>query len=269
MILAAAVAAAVAAAQPAAAAAGPSLLDVSRAIESGRLDQAKLMIANAVAAGAKGFEIERLVADLAYASGRHDEALAGYERLLSASPHNALIAERAGLAALKLGQIDRAQPLIARATSTPAASWRAWNARGVLADLQGDWATADSAYAQAGELAPESAEIANNRGWSQLVRGNWAGAIVHFERALAIKPDLPRLPNNLELARAALASDLPARRPGEDGREWAERLNDAGVAAQLMGNQTKAVAAFTRAIEASDSWYARAANNLATLTKSK
>ena len=49
--------------------------------------------------------------------------------------------------------------------------------------------------------------------------------------------------------------------PIED-QDWATRLNDAGVAAQIMGNRARAVAAFSQALEARGNWYDRAANNL-------
>jgi len=39
-------------------------------------------------------------------------------------------------------------------------------------------------------------------------------------------------------------------------------LNDAGVASAILGDRKKAVAAFTQALEASGSWYERAADNL-------
>ena len=50
----------------------------ARAIDAGRLDQARLMIAQQIAAGAKGPKLERLLADLAYASGNYAEAVARY-----------------------------------------------------------------------------------------------------------------------------------------------------------------------------------------------
>ena len=78
----------------------------------------------------------------------------------------------------------------------------------------------------------------------------------------AVDPKSSRAANNLELARAALAVDLPRRRPDEPDSGWAARLNDAGVAAQILGDRKRAIAAFTQALEASNSWYDRAANNL-------
>jgi Flp pilus assembly protein TadD len=272
MILAAAIAAAVSAAQPAAlpvAAGTPSLSEAALALEAGRLEQARLMISNAMAAGATGFEVDRLLADLAFASGKNDEALARYQQLIAAGAGSTLMAERAGIAALKLGQVDRALPLVTQATESPAATWRAWNARGVIADLQADWTAADLAYERAAALAPDQSQLFNNRGWSQLLRGNWQGAIDQLEQAARLKPVAERTANNLELARAALANGLPERRPGESGSDWARRLNDAGVTARIMGNHTKAVAAFSQALQVSETWYARAANNLEAATASR
>ena len=63
---------------------------------------------------------------------------------------------------------------------------------------------------------------------------------------------------------ARVTEDLPKRRAGESDIDWAARLNDAGVIARLQGNNKKAVAAFTQAIQARSEYYHRAANNLAT-----
>ena len=273
MILSAVLAAAVSAAQPATVVppptVTPSLSEAAQALDAGRLEQARLMITRAMSAGISGPEIDLLLADLAFASGKDLEALARYEKLISAGIDKAKVAEHAGIAALRLGEVDRAVPLIDAATQSPKASWRAWNARGVIADLKADWEASDTAYDRASALAPERSEIMNNRGWSQLLRGNWQRAIEDLERAVILNSKSLRAANNLELARAALARELPNRRPGESGQRWAERLNDAGLAAQLMGNQTKAIAAFTRALEASGAWYARAANNLEAATASR
>lgn len=67
---------------------------------------------------------------------------------------------------------------------------------------------------------------------------------------------------NRKFAQTAVAADLPHRLPGEGGRQLAARLNDAGVVARLRGDKARAIAAYSRAIEARDVWYERAANNL-------
>jgi Flp pilus assembly protein TadD len=240
----------------------PALAEAEHAITAGRLEQARLMIGRAVASGVSGTQIDRLLADLAFATGNNEEAQQRYQKLLAADPANSFLAERAGIAALKLGDVATSFVLIDRATKSPKATWRAWNARGVIADLQQNWPAADIAYAEAARRSPDEPEIINNQGWSQLLRGDWKRAADVFERAAWLDPHSARIANNLELARSAVAAELPQRKAGEDDRAWAARLNDAGMAAQLMGNRQRAVAAFTQALEVSGTWYARAANNL-------
>lgn len=262
MIAALLIAASVAAASPPAAAPPPALSEIGHALAAGRIEQARLMIGRAVAGGASGPQVERLLADLAFAAGKNADALPRYLQLSAAEPKDSLLAERAAITALRLNNVAVAELLAVRATSAPAATWRAWNARGVLADLKQDWPAADEAYARAAALAPGEGEVLNNRGWSNLLRGDWSAALDLFEQAAARDPDSARIANNLELARAALATELPKRHPDEDDRAWAARLNDAGIAAKLLGDRQRAIAAFTQALEASGSWYERAANNL-------
>ena len=131
--------------------------------------------------------------------------------MLATHPDEALLLERAGIAALRLGRTAEATALLDRATQQPDAGWRAWNSRGVAADRQGRWDEVDAAYARAAELDPTRAEVPNNLGWSLMLRGRWPEALAAFERAAALDPNLPRLANNLELARAAVAADLPHR----------------------------------------------------------
>ena len=262
--------AAAAPAPPTAPAAAPApdptiLTDASHAIDAGRLNEAKLIIARAVTAGFRGAPIERLTADLAFASGNYLQAWSQYRHLAGSPDKEEGDCEKGAIAALELLRAADAQPLVDCAVKFPNASWRAWNARGVLADMQQDWATADESYARARQLAPSHANIVNNQGWSKLLRGDWAGALPLFEGAAALDSTSERIANNLELVRAALAADLPARRQGETNAEWAVRLNDAGVAAELIGDRQRAVAAFTQALEASPVWYDRASNNLAAL----
>ncbi len=234
-----------------------------QALEAGRLDQARIMLDAAVAGGAEGDQVDRLRADLAFRTGDYAGAFDRYQRLAALHPHETLAFERAGIAAIYLGKFDRASAALTAATALPGAGWRAWNARGALADRRRDWADAELAYGRALALAPDRAEVLNNRGWSLMLQGQWAEAMPLLERAVALDPKSLRMADNLELVRAALAEDLPRRRPRESDADWAARLNDAGVIAAGRGNRQRAVAAFAQALEASAEWFERAANNLA------
>lgn len=241
------------------------LVGASHAVEANRLDQASVMVSRAVAAGASGPTLQRVVADLAYARGSYSEALAAYSELLKAMPEDPQLLERGAIAALKLGQLETASRLLSIATSANGATWRTWNACGVLADLKGEWSKADECYRQANRLAPRESEPVNNQGWSLLLRGKWQDALGLFQQAKELSPNDPRISNNLELARTSADAALPERLAGETDSEWAARLNDAGVAAAILGDRQRAASAFTRALEVSGTWYSRAANNLEAL----
>lgn len=238
------------------------LSEAAHAITAGRYDQAKAMLAIAIRHQADGRETGRLVADLAFAKGNYAEALARYRLLIDNDPHDALILTRAAIAAFNASDFEQAAVLAKRAIAEPNAGWRAWNTAGAVADLNRDFAAADSAYSEALKRAPARAEILNNIGWSHILRGDWQGALAPLQQAAASAPDQARIADNLELATAANAADLPARRAGESDESWAARLNDAGVAAVLRDDTKRAAAAFAQAIEARATWYRRAADNL-------
>lgn len=257
-----------AAALAAAAVPDVSLAEARHALTVGRLDQARTMIAAAVGAGATGAPVDRLLADLAFAQGDSERSAALYSALLMQQPGDVVMTERAGLSRLRLGRLREAEALLRRASGRPGASWMTWNGLGAIADGRGDWVMADDAYERAAQLAPNRAEVANNRGWSLLLRGQWSEAEAELTRGVALDPAIGRLANNLDLARAALAAALPARRSGETDEGWSARLNDAGVAAAVRGERTRAIAAFSRAIDARAQWNRRASANLAAVEHS-
>ena len=132
----------------------------------------------------------------------------------------------------------------------------------MLADRGRDFAEARAAYAKALALAPARPEIVNNLGWSYFLEGRPAEALPYLERAAAADPRSTLFADNVEVARAAIAADLPVRRKGEADGDYAARLNDLGVVALRQGQRKKAIAAFTQAIAVRGAYYARAANNL-------
>ena len=236
--------------------------EIDQAIAMRRFDQAQMMIAAAAKEGSSS-AIKRPLATLAFAAGRNEEALARLAALLVAAPNDALLLEYATIAAIRSGKTAQATLFAARATRAPAASWRAWNAKGVLADAARDWDEADRAYGRAAALAPDRPEVANNLGWSRVLRGDWQGASEALAHVATSGPGSVRMANNRDLARMALAAELPTQRAGEPSGIHAARLNDAGVAAWMRGEQGRARAAFAQAIVVSGRWYERADANLA------
>lgn len=248
---------------PAAAVAGTSaLFEAAHALDGGRLNEAKLLIAQAVRAGETGHPVNKLIADLSFATGKYEDAFDQYKMIAPSGYEREQVCERAAISAVHLGKYSAAEPFADCAVAAQGVTWRAWNVRGVIADSARNWSLAALCYARAHQLAPQRAEVMNNEGWSNLLQGRWSAALSYFQQAVALDPASERIADNLELAQEALSADLPKRRSGESSSEWAARLNDAGVAAQLLGDRKRAVAAFTQAMYANEQWYARAANNL-------
>lgn len=237
--------------------------EAATALSHGRAVQAREMIRAAVASGASGAAVDRLLADLAFAERRWPEASVRYAALMQAGDRSGHVLTQAGIAALEQDDQAAAIRLLDQAAALSDASWRTLNARGVAADRAQDWSAADAAYARGLRLNPASPELLNNLGWSLLLRGQWSNAKRHLARAAALAPANSRIAANLDLAASALLADLPVRRAGESGASFAARLNDAGALALRAGHVAKARAAFARALEANDRWFARAANNLA------
>jgi tetratricopeptide (TPR) repeat protein len=248
----------------AAAISSPSLLDeAAHAIHVHRFQEARLILSQAQSNGLTGSRLDHLLADLAFEQKDYPQAELRYASLQTEEPNDSDVVERAAIAAFKAGDTAASRRFAQIAVVLPGATWRAWNVKGVLCDYSADWDCADKAFEAAGKLAPNQPEIINNEGWSRALRGDWSAARELFRRAAALDPNSVRIVNNLNLADAAVAEDLPRRRAGESDAEFAARLNDVGVVAQQRGDNGRAVAAFSQAIEQRDFWYTRAANNLA------
>ncbi|MCW3797185.1 tetratricopeptide repeat protein [Sphingomonas sp. BN140010] len=240
----------------------PAMVQAAHALDAGRTEQARRMIAAAVGQGAAEAEVDPLLARLALAEGRNGEALARLREVLRKAPDDTALLVDAATAAARLGANDEAEGFAQRAAARPDAGWQAFNLLGVLADRRRDWAAAEAAYAAALRRTPGTAAVLSNQGWSRLMQGQWREAEQSFAKAAALEPGNRLIADNLELARDALTDDLPRRRAGENDRDYAARLNDAGIGARLLGDEARATAAFTRAVEVRGEWYERAYNNL-------
>lgn len=237
--------------------------EAEHALAAGRVEQAERMIEVMVSAREKNERLDRLRAATAAAAGRHQEALSRYALLARSHPRDPTLADGAAHAAFRLGSIDEARRWSGLATANPAAGWRAWNLCGAIADHEGKFDRADLCYGKALALAPGRFEILNNQGWSKLLRGDWSAATDLFRKALEVQPDSTIARSNFELASAAMADKLPARRPGERQEDYAARLNDVGVIAEAAGDRKRAIAAFAQALSLRSTWSERTARNLA------
>ena len=244
--------------------AGPGDLPIiAAAIDSGRLVQARLMLARQDA-GDDPDELAYLQGRLALAEGNDAAALRRFEPLAAAHPGNCRFVGGAGLAAARLAQTDRAIAWLIAATDACPDDWRTWNALAVCYDAKESWPQSSAAFAHALRLAPDKATVMNNAGVSLLRQHRFDEAAALLREARRIAPHDERIANNLDVATAAAGQPI-TRRPGENAARWADRLNNAGVGAVLSGRQAQARAYLSQAISVDPTYDATAAETLARL----
>lgn len=249
------------------------------ALENRRLVQARTMIEQAAQSPQQGQQqnprFQLLRAEYLLAVGQLEQAVVALQTLLNGEQglngeEGARAAQGLGLALLRQRKAAAAVEALTAAVQQNPALWRAWNALGVAHDQLGQWAQAEAAYAQALAAQPGAAEVHSNRGYSRLLQNRAEEAVADLELAASLLPEHETVRTNLQLAlalagryEAALAAPT-AQSPGaESPRTQARSLNTVGYAALLRGDRETARALLSRALEASDVYYARAANNLA------
>ena len=235
---------------------------IEAAIAQGRLHQAELMVARQRARSLTDPRLDALEADLLLAQRKYEAALPIYLKLAAAAPGEARFWTGAGIASLQLRRLDDAMAQLQSAAALPGVEWRTWNALGILFDMKQAWHDSERAYGRALGLAPDSPVALNNRGYSLLLQKRPGEALNVLRRAAALQPENQRIALNLKLA-TAMSGDYSLRRgPRESAEAWAKRLNNAGYAAWLAGDRVAARSLLARAIEASETHYSTAVENL-------
>lgn len=238
------------------------------ALENRRLVQARTMIEQAAQSPQQGQQqnprFQLLRAEYLLALGQLEQAVVELQPLLNGK-EGARAAQGLGLALLRQRKAAGAVEALTAAVRQNSLLWRAWSALGVAHDQLGQWAQAEAAYAQALAAQSGAAEVHSNRGYSRLLQNRAEEAVADLELAASLLPENETVRTNLQLAQAlagrygaALAAPT-AQSPGAQARA----LNTVGYAALLRGDRETARALLSRALEASDVYYARAANNLA------
>jgi len=139
--------------------------------------------------------------------------------------------------------------------------YRLWNALGRYYDQVELWGDSFDAYFTALSMGQGRAITLNNLGMSQMMQGNYKAAHESFVNAAALKPSAELYDNNGRLA-LALQNDYPNAIKGITGKRAAFIFNDAGYLAMTRGDKYRARLLFTKAIEISPVYHAKAHANL-------
>lgn len=224
-----------------------------RALAANRLVQAEAML---LQEGLDPEQIDRprLIAELDLALRQDERALARFEALLVDRPDDCRLQAGGGIAALRLGRIDRATQLLRGASAGCPMQADVWGGLAVLADAAGRHDERDMAFERALTLAPDDPALLNNAGVSMLRQKRPDAALHYFSRALALAPANERARNNHDIARI-LNGERPAFKDPE-------RLNNAGYAALIVGDRQAAARYLSDAVRNSPVLFATAETNL-------
>ena len=135
-----------------------------------------------------------------HAAGRLGEAVATYERVIAADPHNADALHLMGVAHLQVGRNKEALGLIERALSAHPAFPEAHNNRGNALKALGRSAEAADAYRAAIAANPRYAAAHHHLGIALFEARKFEAAEASYREALRLKPDYPDALSNLGTA---------------------------------------------------------------------
>jgi Flp pilus assembly protein TadD len=134
------------------------------------------------------------------ADGRHDEAMAHYERAVALQPTYAKARLNLGGALARSGRVDAAEAEYREALRLDPDSALAAYDLGLLLAESGRLDEAIALYRRALALDPRYAKAWNNLGWALAAEGQLADAVTAYERALAVDPALTAAHNDLAVA---------------------------------------------------------------------
>lgn len=201
------------------------------------------------------------MAEIRLATGDAARAHELFDSLVDDPDYGARALQGRGIARLMLGQPRGAAEDMRKAVAADPALWRAWNALAQFHDAERDWEQAGDSYRKALAVMPDSAVVNNNLGFSLMMQGQTEEAARMFLAALRRQPDLKAAQANLRLALAWQGRYVDAL-AGVGLAQLPEVMNNLGYVAMMKGEFEVAEAYFTRAIEASPSYYRTAADNL-------
>jgi len=154
--------------------------------------------------------------------GRHDEALAGFEKLLALPPRAAGDPGAAGdeLRALALTNVGflfnrrqlwaEAEEALERAVALDARNASAWSNLGVSRRRLGQRSAAAEAFRRAHDLDPDDPGVMNNLALAYIDTGEWIAAVALLKKATGRHPENASMWLNLGLAQAGMGNPAGA-----------------------------------------------------------
>lgn len=146
---------------------------------------------------------------------------------------------------------------------------RAYQALGILRDLDSDFDGAQALYRLVLTQAPVNAKALNNLGYSYYLAGDLIRAEMYLRQATQRQPDFQRAWTNLGLVYVRNGQSERAFQAFRRVMSEADAYNDIGYFAMLEGKLDDAEHLFMKAIDASPIYFAKAQDNLRSVQQLK
>jgi tetratricopeptide (TPR) repeat protein len=185
--------------------------------------------------------------------GRHDAAIAEWNKALELNPGDAKANNNLGIALAAKGRFDEAIAHYRKAVEVSPGYAKAHNNLGVALAGKGSLDEAAAEFRKAAEADPEYADAHNNLGRALAEKGMREEALAHFRKAVEINPNYAEAHINLGRALAEMGNSEEAaahfQKAVEASPENAEARNGLAVALVWKGQLDEAVAHWEKAIQ--------------------
>lgn len=177
-------------------------------------------------------------ADACFAAGRHDMAIADYERVLAAQPHHVHALHRLGLALFRVDRLDRSRVYFDQALNVAPERADIWEHRGLIAALGGELISAEAFYHRAVALSGGTASLHRNLGDCLKLSKRLVEAREHYLEALEFEPGLHHAVRSL----ARISTELERYQDAADYwlRAWSLESTHLPDALELIAALSKA-----------------------------
>ena len=234
------------------------------ALRQGDLDLALYQYIQALELQTDGDDVGSLarIGAIHASRGNLDLAEIAYRRALVIDPESPAALTELGLIRLKKRDNATARELLSHSLEVASGQWRAHNALGILADLEGEHQSAIAHYQAALTIQPTSPLLLNNLGYSYYLSEDWPAALAMFRQALDEDPNYKLAWQNLGLLYAREEQYTAAVDAFSHAMELSQAYNDVGYLSMLDGHYEISEAFLEEAIKLSPSYYKTANQNM-------
>lgn len=205
-------------------------------------------------------------ADAIRRAGDPDAAIAVYDVILGGTPSNVEAKEGKALALMQKGSFDMAEPLLLETKTSGKATWKTFNALGVLAASHQQAEPAKQYFAEATRLSPNNASVLNNSGLALALNKEYDAAVATLTQASGLSAGKPvnrkQIDLNMALVHASAGKLEQAETIARQYYEGAALSNNMGFYAHLAKDDQLAKTYLNMALTQSKTFYQRAWNNL-------